>query len=124
MDEPSTMLGPDSGNAIRDQKVAVIKALADIKLEDVVIGQYTGADGKPGYLEDDSIKDKAKAEMVATYAAIVMYVNNDRWRGVPFLIKAGKALDERKAEIRVQFKEACGANTCYKGSKDSFARNE
>jgi glucose-6-phosphate 1-dehydrogenase len=35
----------------------------------------------------------------ATFAACVAYVNNDRWAGVPFVLKAGKALDERKAEV-------------------------
>jgi len=123
MEEPSTMLGKEAGNAIREQKCQVIKDLADIKLEDVCVGQYVGANGKPGYLEDDSIKDKAKAEKVATFAAIVLYIDNDRWRGVPFMIKAGKALDERKAEIRVQFKDAVGAQTSYKGTKP-FPRNE
>lgn len=38
-----------------------------------------------------------------TFAALVMFINNARWEGVPFLFKAGKALHKRHAEIRVQF---------------------
>jgi len=37
-----------------------------------------------------------------------LFINNCRWKGVPFILKSGKALDERKAEIRVQFKELPG----------------
>merc|ERR1719161_1205839 len=122
MDEPSTMLGKESGNAIRDAKVAVINALDDIKLDDVVIGQYVGANGKPGYLEDDSIKDKIEAEYVATFAAMVLRVNTSRWKGVPFHIKAGKALDEGKAEIRIQFKDAAKFDQLFASAPG--ARNE
>merc|ERR1712061_716114 len=118
MDMPKTA----KGNAKRDAKVAVIKAIKNIKPEDVVIGQYIGNDGKPGYLEDDSIEDKDKAELVPTFAALVLYINNSRWRGVPFLLKAGKALDERKAEIRIQFKDATGAEALFGG--EALARNE
>ena len=39
-----------------------------------------------------------------TFAAVTLYIDNDRWAGVPFILKAGKALDERKAEIRVQLR--------------------
>merc|ERR1712150_199352 len=55
---------------------------------------------------DDSIKDMKKAEMVPTYCAMVLYIDNERWRGTPIMVKAGKALGERKAEIRIQFKDA------------------
>jgi glucose-6-phosphate 1-dehydrogenase len=106
MEPPTSASGLKGGNAIRDAKVKVVESIKPFDLNDVVIGQYIGADGKPGYLEDDSIKDAKKAEMVPTYCSMVMYIDNDRWRGVPIMVKAGKALDERKAEIRVQFKDA------------------
>ena len=47
-----------------------------------------------------------------------MHVNNERWKGVPFILKAGKALDEAKVDIRVQFKDAPD------GLFDHFTRNE
>ncbi len=37
-----------------------------------------------------------------------MFINNSRWDGVPFLLKAGKALKARTAEIRVQFRHVPG----------------
>ena len=40
-----------------------------------------------------------------TFAAAVFHINNERWRGVPFIIKCGKGLDERKCDIRIQFKD-------------------
>ncbi|VEL11309.1 unnamed protein product [Protopolystoma xenopodis] len=40
-----------------------------------------------------------------TYGCAVLYVNNERWKGVPFILRAGKALNNRKAEVRVQFKD-------------------
>merc|ERR1719192_347796 len=43
-----------------------------------------------------------------TFAAALMKVNNERWEGVPFLVKAGKALNERKVEVRIQYKDVLG----------------
>jgi glucose-6-phosphate 1-dehydrogenase len=39
-----------------------------------------------------------------TFCSAVVRIHNQRWDGVPFVLKAGKALDDRKAEIRIQFK--------------------
>lgn len=41
--------------------------------------------------------------LTPTFAAVAMFINNHRWEGVPFLLKAGKALHKRYAEVRVQF---------------------
>ena len=43
-----------------------------------------------------------------TFASIAMFINNARWDGVPFLLKAGKALHSKRAEIRVQFRHVPG----------------
>ena len=43
-----------------------------------------------------------------TFAAVALFINNARWDGVPFLLKAGKALASRRAEIRVQFRHVPG----------------
>merc|ERR1719433_642020 len=120
MEPPKTAMGLKGGNAIRDAKVNVVKAMKKISVDDCVVGQYTSSGDKPGYLDDDSIKDTAKAQMVPTYAALVLYIDNERWRGVPIMVKAGKALDERKAEIRIQFKEA----ECQGIFGGEFPRNE
>merc|ERR1740129_2122851 len=59
---------------------------------------------------------------VPTFAQLVLHIDNPRWFGVPFIMKAGKALDERKAEIRVQFKDAPGVRRLFGG--EDMHRNE
>jgi glucose-6-phosphate 1-dehydrogenase len=44
-----------------------------------------------------------------TFAAVALFINNARWDGVPFLLKAGKALASRRTEIRVQFHRVPGS---------------
>ncbi|MCO5589538.1 hypothetical protein L7F22_043506 [Adiantum nelumboides] len=91
-----------SAEHIRDAKVEVLKSVPPIKESDVLLGQYTAAKGKPGYKDDDTVP---KDSNCPTFAALTLWVNNKRWEGVPFIMKAGKALNEGKVEIRVQFKE-------------------
>ena len=80
-----------------------------VSLDDIVTGQYVGrTDGKasfPGYLDDET---GPKGSLCPTFAAAALHINNARWDGVPFLMKAGKALDQRLAEIRVQFRHVPG----------------
>jgi len=54
----------------------------------------------PGYLDDPTVP---KGSRTPTYAAAVLHVQNRRWAGVPFLLRCGKGLDERLADIRIQF---------------------
>jgi len=62
-------------------------------------------------LDDDTVP---KNSLCPTFAAVALHINNARWDGVPFLLKAGKALHTRGAEIRVQFRWALwwGAFVC------------
>lgn len=98
MDEPTDF----SSEAIRDAKVKLLRSVRPISLEDVLLGQYVAANGKPGYKDDDTVPDDSNTP---TFAALVLHVDNYRWRGVPFIMKAGKALDEGKVEIRIQFRD-------------------
>jgi len=77
-------------------------------------------------LEDDSIKeeDREKAKHCATFAQLVIYIDNDRWRGVPFIIRAGKGLEESKCEVRVQFKETHADPNVFKSGPNQNPRNE
>ncbi|XP_074559808.1 glucose-6-phosphate 1-dehydrogenase, cytoplasmic isoform-like [Curcuma longa] len=84
---------------IRDEKVKVLQSVLPIKLEEVVLGQYEG------YTDDPTVPDSSNTP---TFATVVLHIHNERWEGVPFIIKAGKALNSRKAEIRVQFKDVPG----------------
>ncbi|QDZ24489.1 glucose-6-phosphate dehydrogenase [Chloropicon primus] len=95
---------------IRNEKVKVLRSMRTLDLDDVVVGQYTSRTTSsaeyPGYLDDDTVPE---GSIVPTYAAAALFIDNPRWEGVPFLMKAGKALDKREAEIRMQFKSIPGA---------------
>lgn len=93
---PTVAQGPRAGNAIRDAKVRVLDSIPPIELEDCVLGQYEG------YADDPTIQNKNTN--TPTFAVIRLRINNPRWVGVPIILKAGKALNERKAEMRIQFK--------------------
>ncbi|KAK9907453.1 hypothetical protein WJX75_004009 [Coccomyxa subellipsoidea] len=94
---------------IRNEKVKVLRSMKKLSLDDVVIGQYRGRSGtgvdKPGYLDDDTVPE---GSLCPTFASVAVFINNARWAGVPFLLKAGKALASRRAEIRVQFHQVPG----------------
>ena len=95
---------------IRNEKVKVLRSMRTLDLEDVVVGQYSGRTTKdatyPSYLDDETVPE---GSIVPTFAAAALFIDNPRWEGVPFLMKAGKALDKREAEIRMQFKGIPGA---------------
>jgi glucose-6-phosphate 1-dehydrogenase len=114
MEPPVRVAGGDYANFVRDEKVKVLKAVRPLKLSDVVLGQYVGNPEKkePGYLEDATVPAGSNCP---TFATCVLYVDNARWQGVPFIIKAGKALDDRRAEIRVQFKAPPAASAMFGG---------
>ncbi|MCX7007183.1 MAG: glucose-6-phosphate dehydrogenase [Kiritimatiellaeota bacterium] len=99
--EPPQQLDADH---IRDEKVRVLKAIAPLALEDLVTGQYAaaeqGAGGRPAYRAEHGVPPGSRTE---TYAAAVLKIANDRWRGVPFFVECGKALDGKLAEIRLRF---------------------
>ncbi|KAI3769550.1 hypothetical protein L6452_00658 [Arctium lappa] len=94
---------------IRNEKVKVLRSMRRLRLEDVVIGQYkrNSKDGKThlGYTEDPTVPNDS---LTPTFAAAALFIDNARWDGVPFLMKAGKALNTRRAEIRVQFRHVPG----------------
>eukprot|EP00252_Welwitschia_mirabilis_P018772 TRINITY_DN4194_c0_g1_i1.p1 TRINITY_DN4194_c0_g1~~TRINITY_DN4194_c0_g1_i1.p1 ORF type:complete len:516 (-),score=89.79 TRINITY_DN4194_c0_g1_i1:566-2113(-) len=97
---------------IRDEKVKVLQSVEPIKDDDVILGQYEG------YTEDPTVNKDSKTP---TFATVVLRIHNERWEGVPFILKAGKALNSRKAEIRVQFKDVPGdIFKCNKHGRNEF----
>ncbi|MBN1558317.1 MAG: glucose-6-phosphate dehydrogenase [Lentisphaerae bacterium] len=94
---------------IRDEKVQVLRNIPPLTAADVVVGQYTGTERNGrrirGYTEEDAVADDS---LTPTFAAATLRIRNRRWDGVPFRIRAGKALDERVNEIRVRFKDVPG----------------
>lgn len=93
-----------SAEDIRDEKVRVLRGMPAIEPKNVIIGQYGKSlnGDKPGYKDDDSVP---KDSHCPTFASMVAYIKNERWDGVPFILKAGKALNEQKTEVRIQFKD-------------------
>ncbi|KAM5491177.1 Glucose-6-phosphate 1-dehydrogenase [Microsporum canis] len=93
-----------SAEDIRDEKVRVLRGISAIEPKNVIIGQYgKSLDGtKPAYKEDETVPKDSRC---ATFCAMVAYIKNERWDGVPFILKAGKALNEQKTEIRIQFRD-------------------
>jgi glucose-6-phosphate 1-dehydrogenase len=98
-------------------QVKTLRYIKPIKPEHTLLGQYVKSeDGqKPGYLDDDTVPKGSKCP---TFAAIVIYLNSPRWEGVPFILRAGKALNEQKTEVRVQYKDVTA------GIFSEIARNE
>jgi glucose-6-phosphate 1-dehydrogenase len=94
-----------AADAVRAEKVKVWKAVQPIHPADTVRGQYGPGtvDGKPvvGYRQEDRVHPRSQTE---TYAALRLEIENWRWAGVPFYIRAGKRLAKRVTEISIQFK--------------------
>ncbi len=92
-------------SAVRAEKVKVWKAIPPIHPADTVRGQYGPGtvDGKPavGYRQEERVHPRSQTE---TYAALRLEIDNWRWAGVPFYIRAGKRLGKRVTEISIQFK--------------------
>jgi len=101
--EPCTKM--DAGH-IGNQKVKVLRSIKPLQPDNVVVGQYTAAEynGRKhrGYLEDEMVPQNS---VTPTYSAVVLEIDNERWKGVPFMISAGKGLSSRKTEIRIRFRD-------------------
>lgn len=96
--------------SLRDEKVKVLKAIRPIT-EDMVDshafrGQYASGvvDGHKmkGYLEEDDAPENSVTE---TYAAMKVYIDNWRWKDVPFYLRTGKCMPDSRATIAIRFKK-------------------
>jgi glucose-6-phosphate 1-dehydrogenase len=95
--EPPYHFDPD---AVRDEKLKVIRALEPLTADDIVRGQYVDANGR-SYREDAG-NPQSRTE---SYIALRCHVANWRWKGTPFYLRTGKRLRARTSEIAVVFKE-------------------
>jgi len=80
--------------AIRNEKVKVFQSLRPVALEDTVRAQYEGYRAADGVAGDST---------TPTYAALKVFIDNWRWRGVPFYLRSGKALKRKTSEIIIEF---------------------
>jgi glucose-6-phosphate 1-dehydrogenase len=97
--EPPARFSPD---AVRDEKLKVIRALDAVEPHQVVRGQYEAKDGQKSYREDAG-DPKSRTE---SFIALKVHVSNWRWAGTPFYLRTGKRLRARTSEIAVVFKDA------------------
>jgi glucose-6-phosphate 1-dehydrogenase len=91
MEAPSSTI-PE---AIRDEQAKVLRTVRPLSVEHMVRGQFRGYRDEPGV---------AKGSFMATYAALRLYVDSWRWDGVPFYVRAGKALAMTCTEVMVELK--------------------
>lgn len=89
MNEPKKLTGDD----IRSCKAQILK---NVKVDSGFTGQYNG------YLNEAGIPSNSKTE---TFVVLKLFVNDKRWKGVPFYLKTGKHLPEKSTKIHIQFKK-------------------
>jgi glucose-6-phosphate 1-dehydrogenase len=96
--------------AIRNKKTEVLNAIRAVQPDRAVRGQYAAGNvaGKPAVAYRDE-PDVARDSNVETYVAMELEIDNWRWAGVPFYIRTGKHLSDRKTEIAIRFKQAPSA---------------
>jgi len=92
MELPATFAADD----IHDEKLKVLRSVRPLAPADAVHGQYAGYREEPGVATDSR---------TPTYVALRVHVDNWRWQGVPFYVRAGKALARRTTEVAVQFQQ-------------------
>jgi glucose-6-phosphate 1-dehydrogenase len=101
MDTPSSM----TADPIRQEKVKALEQVRPVDAANVVLGQYGpgSIDGKDvaAYREEPGVAPNSRIE---TYAAIRLDVDSWRWQGVPFYLRTGKRLADRRTEIIIKFR--------------------
>ena len=89
--EPPSSFNADS---IRNEKVKVLDSIRPLSINDVVRGQYSGYSNAVGV---------GPGSQTPTFAAFKLLIDNWRWKGVPFYLRSGKALNRKVSEIIIEF---------------------
>ena len=90
MEPPASL----DANAVRNEKAKVLGNIRLVRLTDTVRAQYEG------YRSADRV---ASDSQTPTFAALKLYIDNWRWKGVPFYLRSGKAMSSRTSTIIVEF---------------------
>jgi glucose-6-phosphate 1-dehydrogenase len=102
--EPPASLDAD---AIRDEKVKVLRSIRLPMPTDIVRAQYTRGPIKgvevPAYAEEDGVAPGSRTD---TYSALRFHLDNWRWAGVPFYVRAGKRMNRRLTQVVIELKAA------------------
>ena len=99
---------PDSfqAAAVRTEKLKVWRSIEGIPVENTVRGQYgpgkVDKEDAIGYRQEDRVNPESQTE---TFGAIKLHIENWRWAGVPFYLRAGKRLAKRVTEVSIVFKQ-------------------
>ena len=113
MDVPTSF----EAEAIRAEKLKVLKTVRPVDDADLIYAQYTRGEGehadKPGYLDEDGV---APDSHTPTYVAMRLHVDNWRWQGVPFLLRTGKRFPQKLTEIAIIFR--CAPVSLFVGGAD------
>ncbi len=92
-------------DAVRHEKVKVLRSISPISPDDVVYGQYMrgAVEGREveGYLEEERVSKDSQTE---TYVALKLNISNWRWQGVPFILRTGKRMFKGITEIAITFR--------------------
>ena len=91
MEPPSAF----DADALRNEKVKVLQAARAVKLEDTVRGQYDGYRSAAGVAPDSR---------TPTFAALKLFIDNWRWKDIPFYLRSGKAMRQKTTQVNIQFK--------------------
>jgi glucose-6-phosphate 1-dehydrogenase len=89
-----------SAGHLRNEKVKVLSAIQPMTPEQISVNTVRAQ--YKGYRDEPQIEDNSATP---TYAALRLFVNNWRWKGVPFYLRSGKNLAEKQSQIIIQFKE-------------------
>jgi glucose-6-phosphate 1-dehydrogenase len=102
--EPPTSLAPED---VRDRKAELLEAVRPFSADELVRGQYAAGvvEGHevPGYRDE---KHVAADSTVETFVAQRAWIDNERWEGVPFYLRAGKRLPRRVTEVAIVLRES------------------
>ncbi|SMX41634.1 glucose-6-phosphate dehydrogenase [Actibacterium lipolyticum] len=96
--EPPYAFEPD---AVRDEKLKVIRALDPVDPDDIVRGQYCEDEDGPSYFDDVENPDSR----TESFIALKTHISNWRWKGTPFYLRTGKRMRARTSEIAIVFKD-------------------
>jgi glucose-6-phosphate 1-dehydrogenase len=83
-----------NADAIRNERVKLLRSIRPLERKDSVAGQYLG------YCSAKGVADYSRTP---TYAALKLYIDNWRWKGVPFYLRSGKSLKRKATEINIEF---------------------
>ena len=92
MELPATFGADD----IWDEKLKLLRSVRPLSPKDAVVAQYRG------YRDEEGVATRSRTP---TYAALRLFVDNWRWQGVPFYVRAGKSLARRTTEVSVHFQQ-------------------